>query len=362
MPGYPVYWAQIENQGMMLPLFDCTGPSMSGKLFAKTLLLALYLVALVVPAKADILEVINQSDSAALAKMIENGFDANAGAGENKGTLPLVYAAAIGRHEIVSQLIAAGADVEAAQLNGRTPLMATASGGSVEVLNLLRSHGLVPAAEHIKIALERADPTMVTLLEHATEHPEAGAYDLKDLSFEPVPTETLIKAMQVRLILLGYYKGDVNGLLNQETTAALTTFNRQAGVAIEAKITGETLAALGPATRPDCANGPIILTTNAYWSYHDLINQGCIAADAGLNEFQAIERSTGGLTNPYTISCEGGGQLAMTPETWAMIPIWSNYEGKFMLANLQIDGCATIGDRGYLIGAGSTVTFQPIER
>lgn len=346
---------------MILPLFDLMGPSMVGEFFSKTLLFACYFAVIVVPAKADILEVIDQSDSAALSKMIENGFDVNVGAGENERTLPLVYAAAIRRHQMVSQLIAAGADVEAAQLNGRTPLMAAASGGSVEVLNLLRSHGLVPTAEHVKIALERADPTMITLLEHATKHHDAGAYDLGELGFEPDPTDNLIKAMQVRLILLGYYKGDVDGSLGQETVAALTSFNRHAGVTTETKITGETLAALGPATYPDCANGPVVLSTNAYWSYDELLNQGCIAADAGINEFQAIERSAGGLTNQYTISCEGGGQLVMAPDTWVIIPVWSNYEGKFMLANLQIDGCATIGDRGYLIGAGSTVTFLPLE-
>jgi ankyrin repeat protein len=53
----------------------------------------------------------------------------------------LFYAAREGYPEIVQELIACGATVDHAALNGETPLMKTASWGQTEVARVLLAHG-----------------------------------------------------------------------------------------------------------------------------------------------------------------------------------------------------------------------------
>ncbi len=322
---------------------------------------ALLFMAVAGLADAQILEAIAEDDSAGLAALIAAGADVNAGAGDGGRTLPLVYAAGIERPGMVAQLIAAGADIDAAQPNGRTALMAVAGSGSVEILNMLLANGARPGPEHAAEARAQGQPAMVAILEHAAAAAAAAAYDPGNLGFDPEPSGTLVAAMQVRLILMGYYRGEIDGQLGEETIAALGRFNDNAGAVPADRITAATIAALEPAIHPDCGGGPQTLRTNVYWTYLELLYHGCIAADAELNRFAAITDSRGGGVDPFRIVCDDRGQLVVTADTLLWLPVWSSYAGEFRLANLRIHGGATIGDRGYIIGASSTVSFDPLD-
>ena len=72
-------------------------------------------------------------------KKIENGADVNAK--DNDGDTPLIWASCEGHTEIVKLLLAHGADVNTKDNDGGTPLYYASSRGYIEVVNLLKQYG-----------------------------------------------------------------------------------------------------------------------------------------------------------------------------------------------------------------------------
>jgi ankyrin repeat protein len=80
-----------------------------------------------------------QGGLARVNQLLAEGADANA-ADEQRRT-PLHAAAEGGHRAVVEALLAAGADANATDLQGRTPTGLAVQGGHTEVADLLREHG-----------------------------------------------------------------------------------------------------------------------------------------------------------------------------------------------------------------------------
>ena len=76
--------------------------------------------------------------------LLDNG--ANREARDRDGETPLAYAARFGSHRICSLLIEKGANVDTRDEDGTTPLMLAAREGHVDVVRLLLDHGATGAA------------------------------------------------------------------------------------------------------------------------------------------------------------------------------------------------------------------------
>ena len=84
-------------------------------------------------------EAVERTDRAGINRLIGQGADVNAGAGD--GHTPLHQAASEGHTAVVELLIAKGADAMAAGLDGGTPLHQAASNGHTAVVELLIAKG-----------------------------------------------------------------------------------------------------------------------------------------------------------------------------------------------------------------------------
>ncbi|MDB4712759.1 ankyrin repeat domain-containing protein [bacterium] len=87
----------------------------------------------------DIWEAAKQGNLEAVKQHLADGADVNAK--DKYGLTPLHHAAWQGRNEIVELLIANGADVNAKDVDGGTPLHEAASDGRKEVVELLIDNG-----------------------------------------------------------------------------------------------------------------------------------------------------------------------------------------------------------------------------
>ena len=87
----------------------------------------------------DIWEAAKQGNLEAVKQHLADGADVNAK--DKYGLTPLHYAAWQGRNEIVELLTANGADVNAKDVDGGTPLHEAASDGRKEVVELLIDNG-----------------------------------------------------------------------------------------------------------------------------------------------------------------------------------------------------------------------------
>jgi ankyrin repeat protein len=109
------------------------------------------------------------NDAALVQRLLAAGADANAR--NDYGATPLSQAAVLGNAEVVRRLLAAGADVESANADGQTALMVLARSSNVEAAKLLLKRGArVDAREAwrdqtaLMWAAAEAQPAMVKLL------------------------------------------------------------------------------------------------------------------------------------------------------------------------------------------------------
>jgi len=116
----------------------------------------------------------------AAAVLLERGADPVAVA-DNPMRIQALHAAAAGRHlEIAALLIAAGADVDARQQGGYTPLLAVAGNGDTELARLLLRAGADPGKANdegvrpAQLAAERGHTTLAEELEAAAALKPAG--------------------------------------------------------------------------------------------------------------------------------------------------------------------------------------------
>lgn len=93
------------------------------------------------PAQADdsLLAALSSRDYTRAFELVSGGADPNAA--DVNGRTPLMIAGRSGRSDLVAALIDAGADVNAANNNGGTPLMFSAIAGDPATVSLLLEHG-----------------------------------------------------------------------------------------------------------------------------------------------------------------------------------------------------------------------------
>ena len=106
-----------------------------------TSLLAACLTLVALPAFADdgLLAALSSRDYSRAFELVSGGADPNAA--DPNGRTPLMVAGRNGRRDMVAALIDAGADVNAANNNGGTPLMFSAIAGDAATVSLLLQHG-----------------------------------------------------------------------------------------------------------------------------------------------------------------------------------------------------------------------------
>lgn len=317
-------------------------------------------VLLAAPASAQIIEAIENRDLAAVQAAIEAGDDVNGLYGTNKNVLPLGLAALTENAEIARALIAAGARYDAAEIEGRVAFLSAIQSGAFEVMSVLLESGASPGDEQVTQAVEQARPAMVAVFQHHMATGASGPFALDSLGFNPDMTVELVKAVQIRLVTLGYYRGAFDGVLDGETLEALRAFNTQAGIEPVDAVTSSTLAELNRATHPDCGSEPMVLKTNVFWQFRELVRHGCLTPDAGLNEIQSITETRAGVVSSYSINCESESQLVMAPDTTILVGPWYGLDGVFEMGSLRIEGCLSYGEQLYIIGAGSKVTFTAL--
>jgi len=91
------------------------------------------------PVDAELQRAARQGDLATMRSRLQQGADPNAT--DAQGRTPLLEAVGAGQTEAVRLLLAAGAKVNAASLDGRTPLIEAAARGHVDVTRLLIEGG-----------------------------------------------------------------------------------------------------------------------------------------------------------------------------------------------------------------------------
>lgn len=114
--------------------------SRSGTRLASALLLA-WIGLVAAPAQADdsLLAALSSRDYSRAFELVSGGADPNAV--DANGRTPLMMAGRSGRGDMVAALIDAGANVNAANNNGGTPLMFSAIAGDPTTVSLLLEHG-----------------------------------------------------------------------------------------------------------------------------------------------------------------------------------------------------------------------------
>lgn len=219
------------------------------------------------------------------------------------GLTPLIAAAQRGHADVVGVLLAAGAKVNVADTRGRTPLMAAVEAGDAESVSLLLARNADVLAvddtgrsaldmarqgsrwDLVRVISARAEPTATeptatesTATESTTTSktaepapPETTATRLSNEAMPPVaprksaarkepPPElggatspsTLQEAQdrarviraQMYLSQLGYDPGPLDGVPGSRTRSAILAFQRNAGAAVDGRVTDRLLASL----------------------------------------------------------------------------------------------------------------------
>jgi ankyrin repeat protein len=92
---------------------------------------------------SSLLNAAGGGDTRSVVEILQQGVDANASF-PITGTRALMIAAAQGHVDTVRALLDAGADVNAADVTGWTPLHAAAYNGDLQIVKLLLGHGAIP--------------------------------------------------------------------------------------------------------------------------------------------------------------------------------------------------------------------------
>ena len=175
---------------------------------------------------ADLIEAIKKGDPAAVEQCVKNGADVNAVDGE--GGTPLLYAAWYKRNLAVRTLLAAGADPNAPQLLwARTPLMWAARNGQTSVIGMLLNAGANVNATNeqgftalMNAALNGQTPAVKQLL-------AAGAdLHVREKGGETATMLAAIYGHADTLKLLIDAGGDVNAVENYGRTALMFAAGR----------------------------------------------------------------------------------------------------------------------------------------
>jgi ankyrin repeat protein len=147
---------------------------------------------------------------------------ANVDAKDEEGWTPLHFAAWFGHKEIVELLIAEGADVNVKDHKGRTPLNEAIETNQTKTADLLRTHGGKTGIEHIEDRLNSLNETL-SQLQHLIIGDDAGG-DHDEPSIEKLQGVFVIRGKVGGKYEVQYHTGDNDWLVREEITL---TANRQ---------------------------------------------------------------------------------------------------------------------------------------
>ncbi len=308
-------------------------------------------------ASPELYEAIDANDADRMAELISGGADVNAPITGNESFTPLSLAATLARTDIVDQLIAAGADPQIAGANGTTPLQGAISSGALEIINALLSQGVGVTDADVKTASDFARPALVAVLEDAQDG-GAPPFAMDASRIVPSNSPMMVTALQIRLAILGYYRGEYGGQLDEATQSALAWFNTEAHGAADTSVLAETLVALHRSALIDCETLTFVAETNLFWSHGEMYRSGCTqGSGAGSAFVTAITEISTGLIAPHAVSCGKRDERPELPDATRYANPWRSTEGEFEVGNIRVDGCMSMGGPGFLIGSGSTVTI-----
>ena len=210
--------------------------------------------------------------------------ESNKAGSTDLGVTPLIAAARAGHADVVDVLLAAGADVNAADARGRTPLIAAIdSGDRVSAGLLLARDADLHAVDDtgrsaLDIARENSRWDLVDLISVRAKHlpVETAAHQLPAAQYAPVDVEDTdaaenaaavqqrpglsrvqrqsapggakyrARVLQTQRYLrqLGYDPGPVDGIRGAKTRSAVRSFQRDQGIKADGKITADLVISL----------------------------------------------------------------------------------------------------------------------
>ena len=156
----------------------------------------------------------------AVKQHLDGGADVNAKDGG--GWTPLHFAAWFGHTEVAELLIAKGADVNAKDHTGRTPLNEAIETNQTKTADLLRTHGGKTGIEHVEDRLNSLNETL-SQLQHLIIGDDAGV-DPDKPSIEKLQGVFVIRGKVGGKYEVQYHTGDNNWQVREEITL---TANRQ---------------------------------------------------------------------------------------------------------------------------------------
>jgi len=265
------------------------------------------------------------------------------------GKSALHLAAFMGHQKIVKLLLSAGADVNLQDVDGATALHKAC-------------HAFSPAS--VKILLDNgADPNITTKSGILAIHNAAGNGDIEAIKLllnkgavikqdknGDLPTHwaayygrpetvwylqpkasknymdaNVVRALQVKLRNMGYYKGTADGEYNLSTISAVNHFQKDFGSKIDGKISKTLLDDLVSSHKLD-PKGGAKFKTNVFFSISDLFNY---CGWDGSNSTYAVEGEL-----DFAIDASGKRR---------------SLAGHFRMGNLDINGNVTMSDDGMFV-------------
>lgn len=155
------------------------------------------------------------------AHLIEAGVDVN-NVEPASGQAPLHVAAQQGHHDLVAQLVAAGANIESTSINGRTPLYYAADGGHEATWKLLLDAGATMEPDSNQVAFDAAQWHYAFAEYLAEQHDErsTNAYQIAAVYYDQAALEFEDTARVLRQKRLGKQVGNILRAAAAQTAAS----------------------------------------------------------------------------------------------------------------------------------------------
>ena len=254
------------------------------------------------------------------------------GSGNKKYEDMVLISAGLGYADITKMLLDHGGDVSFKTKEGYTPLFMAVQLGNIETVLVIKKY----------LGKTKIDADMV-------------------------------QAIQRRLSYMGYYSSKIDGHLTSDTSVAIKKLQKALGKPANGLISEELYKDLENASRPELGRKPKRMMTNTY--LRASILQNYYKWEPGIYrqsriEFLADTRyvhvnskllpcvTKGGTLIRYVDFSKLNFKNKSNVVTMAIPGTGYNLNGHMRFGNLEINGCVTLLDAGFLIRDGSTVTLH----